>query len=391
MQQKKKSYFDVSLLITIIFIMILSLIAISGALEIKPDAPNYFKQQIVWFILGSIVMIAVFIFDFEQIEKLTPYIYGFGIILLIILLIIPMIAPDSDFVPDINGARSWFVFPGGSIQPSEFMKIFLVLMLAFITSKHRKNYTMGKISNDLIYLIKVAVIAGLPIILTNEQNDFGTSLVMIVITLSIIFISGINWMIIIVLICIVLLMISSLVLIFIYKTEWLLYFIDPFQLDRIYAWLKPFHYGSDISFQLQQSILAVGSGTSVGNDINVYIPEAHSDFIFSMIGEDYGFLGASLIVCLYFILIYRILVIGIRQINENIFEVFICAGIIGMLMFHVFQNIGMVIGLIPITGIPLPLLSYGGSSVLATMLGLGLVLNISFQKKHYMFTSDDDY
>ncbi|MGD6816430.1 FtsW/RodA/SpoVE family cell cycle protein [Metabacillus sp. 84] len=386
LQRFKESFFDNHLLLVLMLIMCSSFVAIYSAQNHGQYTENFLMKQMLWFAVGAIIMAIVLAFDFEQIERLTPFLYGFGILLLVLLLL----APESIAKP-VNGAKAWFQFPGiGSIQPSEYMKIFLILMLSYMTKKHSETYGMGRISDDLKYLVKAGLLSGMPIVLILLQNDFGTSLVILVITGTVIFVSGINWRIIGVVITAVVSTVAALVILFIYKIEWLLLIAGKYQIDRIYAWLDPERYGSGISYQLKQSITAIGSGTISGKgfgNAEVYIPEAHSDFIFTMIGEEFGFFGACVIVCLYFILIYRIVIIGFGQMR-NMFELFICVGMIGLFMFHVFQNIGMVIGLLPITGIPLPLMSYGGSSVLATMFGLGLVLNVSFHKRHSMFSGD---
>ncbi|WP_347880510.1 FtsW/RodA/SpoVE family cell cycle protein [Metabacillus flavus] len=387
LQRFKESFFDSNLVMVLILIMCSSCIAIYSAQSHGQYDENFLFKQILWFVIGAIIISGVLTFDFEQIERLTPFLYGFGLLLLVLILVAP-----SSLVPEINGAKAWFKFPGvGSVQPSEYMKIFIILMLSYITKKHSDSHEMGDIYSDLKYLLKVGITSGVPILLILKQNDFGTSLVILVITATVIFVSGISWKIISVIVGFAVTAVSTLVILFLYKMDWLLLFVDQYQVNRIYAWLDPAKYGSDISYQLKQSITAIGSGMISGKGIGggeVYIPEAHSDFIFTMIGEEFGFVGACIVVCLYFILIYRIVIIGFNQM-KNMFELYICVGMIGLIMFHVFQNIGMVIGLLPITGIPLPLLSYGGSSVLATMFGLGLILNISYQQKRSMFSGDN--
>jgi rod shape determining protein RodA len=387
LNQLKESYFDFNLVFVIFLIMLSSLLTINSA-DTQQYDDNFLLKQALWFSLSIVLVVITFSFDFDQIKSLTIYIYGFGIILLVTLL-----ASPASIAPEINGAKSWFVLPGiGSIQPSEYMKIFIILMLSKVTETHSEKYTMGNIRSDFFYLFKVSLISGLPMFLVLLQNDFGSTLVIFVLSCFIIFVSGVNWKIIVTILSLVLIAVSSLVLTFLYKTSWLLFIMDDYQLNRIYAWLDPFKYGSDISYQLKQSILAIGSGGTGGKgygDGVVYIPEAHSDFIFSIVGEEFGFIGSSFIICLYFIIIYRIVTLGVSQ-KKHPFQLFICVGMTGLLTFHVFQNIGMVIGLLPITGIPLPLMSYGGSSVLATMFGLGIILNISLKKKKFMFSDEEN-
>lgn len=212
---------------------------------------------------------------------------------------------------------------------------------------------------------------------------------MFVIAIGIATVSGINWRIITSFASLGIAIILSLVFTYMYDPNILLKFLDQYQLNRIHSWLDPFGNAQGIGYQLKQSILAIGSGMTYGKGYsqgNVYIPEAHTDFIFAIIAEEFGFIGASILISLYFLVLYRTIVIAL---HSNFFESLICSGVTAFLTFHVFQNIGMVIGLLPITGIPLPLMSYGGSSVMATMMGLSLVLNISLKKKNYMFSEDN--
>ena len=165
--------------------------------------------------------------------------------------------------------------------------------------------------------------------------------------------------------------------------------VKQYQLGRIYSWLYPYEYSSSTGYQLTKSLLAIGSGETTGKGIGnraVYLPESHSDFIFSVIGEEFGFIGTSIVVSLFFLLIYHIMRIAMG--TKNQFYTYICVGIISMITFHVFQNIGMTIGLLPITGIPLPFLSYGGSSLLGNMLGMGIMFSIGYHYKKYMFSTD---
>ncbi len=381
MSSKKSNYFDVSLVFFLFLLMICSCVTIFSAQKYAQYDDNFFLKQIIWFVLGIIIASCIFIFDFEQISKVTPYLYGFGLLLLIGILIAP-----STLVPEINGAKSWYVVPGiGSIQPSEYMKIFLIMMLANVTSKH---YERG--DGDFILLLKIAAVSLPPVLLILLQNDFGSSLVMVVITIAVIFLSGINWRYILVIFILILTTVGCLVATFIYNPDFLLNIFGEYQLNRIYSWLDPFEHGEGIGFQLKQSLLAIGSGMIDGKGLqqsNVYTPEAHSDFIFTIVAEEFGFIGASVVISLYFLIIYRMLGIAM-YVRNTLYEFYICIGMVALFTFHTFQNIGMVTGLIPITGIPLLLMSYGGSSVMASMLGMGLVLNVSLKKRDFMFSSD---
>lgn len=383
---QKYKYFDFSLVFFLFLLMICSCVTIFSAQKYAQYDENFFVKQMIWFSLGIVAAMVVFLFDFEQISAVTPYFYGVGIMLLIGVLI----APES-IAPYRNGAKSWFIVPGlGSLQPSEYMKIFLIMMLAYITNKHFEKQNREQIKQDLVLLLKIAAASLVPIVLILLQNDFGSSLVMVVITLAVIFLSGINWRIILAILFLIIGTIAALVMIFIHNADLLLNIFGTYQLNRIYSWLDPFEHGEGIGYQLKQSLLAIGSGMIDGkgfHNSDVYIPEAHSDFIFTIVAEEFGFLGASFVVSLYFLIIYRMLGIALNA-RSSLFEFYICIGMVALFTFHSFQNIGMVSGLVPITGIPLLLMSYGGSSVIASMIGIGLVLNSSLKKREYMFSND---
>ncbi len=384
---QKYRYFDASLVFFLFLLMISSCVSIFSAQKYAQYDENFMVKQIIWFILGILVASVIFLFDFEQISKITPFFYGLGIALLIGILV----APES-IAPYRNGAKSWFIVPGlGSIQPSEYMKIFLIMMLANITKNHYEKTPMHSIKQDLLLLAKIAAVSLTPIILVLLQNDFGSSLVMLVITIAITFLSGVNWRIMAILIVLMLTAVGTLIFIFIYNSDLLLTIFGTYQLNRIYSWLDPFQHAEGIGYQLKQSLLAIGSGMVDGkgfHNSDVYTPEAHSDFIFTIVAEEFGFIGASFVVILYFLMIYRMLGVGM-YVRNNLFEFYICIGMVALFTFHSVQNIGMVSGLLPITGIPLLLMSYGGSSVLASMIGIGLVLNISLKKRDYLFSKDD--
>jgi len=383
----RKNYFDTSLLFIIFLFMIISCFSIYSSEKYLPNPDNYAFKQVRWYFIGIILSACVYVLDFEQIKKISLFSYISGILILITL----HFSPES-IAREIKGAKSWFSVPGfGSIQPSEFMKIFLIIFLAKIIVDHNKKYLDRSLKTDFRLIFKVFSATAIPLGLILLQPDAGTGMVIIVILIGMLFLSGISWKIVGLLGVMGSSVLGVLVLIYTKAPDLLLIFLDNYQLDRIHSWLDPFQYKGDIGYQLSQSILAIGSGTMYGKGYysgQVYIPEAHSDFIFTTIGEEYGFLGGSVVITLYFILIYRI--VAIALLNKGSYENLIAAGVVAMLTFHIFENIGMVMGLVPITGIPLPLLSYGGSSILGTLIALSLILNISAKTKKYMFEQDSN-
>jgi rod shape determining protein RodA len=381
--------FNIGLIFVLLFMGLVSCLAIYSAQTTGQYDDNFLMKQIVWYIVGSCIIIVVMRFDPEQFYRLSWYAYGFGIFLLTLL----MIAPSS-IAPVKNGAKSWFIVPGlGSLQPSEFVKVFLILALARTVVRHDEKFTEKTIQTDFWLLIKIGLVTSGPLLLVMMQPDLGTSLVLLSIMLGIIFVSGITWRILLPLFGVF----TSLVGVIFYLVLWhpdileKYLNVQPYQFGRIYSWLDPYNYQSTSGYQLIRSLLAIGSGETIGKGYNnreVYLPESHTDFIFSVIGEEFGFIGASIVVGLFFMLIYFVTKVGLESVNP--YESYICSGVIAMITFHVFQNIGMSIGLLPITGIPLPFISYGGSSLMGNMLAMGLIFSVQYHNKRYMFSSRNE-
>lgn len=386
MDKSQRNYFDYTLLLLIFIFMIVGCIAIYSAQKYSPYGVNFVLLQARWYVIGLGASAFVYFFDFDQIKRISPYAYFFGVLVLIALFLSP-----ETIAPKTKGAKAWFEIPKiGSLQPSEFMKLFLIIFLARVISNHNEVHLERTLQTDLKLLGKISVVAALPLAFILIQPDAGTAMAVAAIVIGMTFISGINWRIVAVLGGFAAFILGSLVFIYLKAPDLLLLVLDQYQLNRIHTWLDPFEDMQNTSYQLAYSILAIGSGMMYGKGFNasqVNVPEAHSDFIFTIIGEEFGFFGSSLVISLYFILIYRIIVIALR--NKGPYESLIATGVISVLTFHIFENIGMVIGLVPITGIPLPLISYGGSSLMGTLLSLSLVLNISAKTKKYMFSEDD--
>ncbi len=349
---------------------------------------NFLLKQIIWYGIGIGIIVAVITLDSDQLKKLSWYAYGFGVFLLAFLIIAP-----SSIAPVINGAKSWYKVPFmGSLQPAELTKVFIILALARAIGDHHEKYRIKTIQTDFILLGKIVLITMVPLLLVMQQPDLGTSLVMIAIMIGMIFISGVSWKILLPIFSSGITLIGVIFYLVLWKPEILEKYlgVKEYQFGRIYSWIDPYNYQSSTGFQLTRSLLAIGSGETTGKGYGtreVYLPESHTDFIFSIVGEEFGFVGASVIISLFFLLIYHITKVGMETKNE--FYTYICVGIISMITFHVFQNIGMTIGLLPITGIPLPFISYGGSSIMGNFLAISLIFSIRYHHKKYMFSSDD--
>jgi rod shape determining protein RodA len=222
------------------------------------------------------------------------------------------------------------------------------------------------------------------------KQDLGTALVFLAIMLGMIFISGISWKLLAPLFSAGIALVGTIFYFVLWKPDLLEKYlgVGEYQLRRIYSWLDPYSYQGSDAYQLTKSLLAIGSGQTGGKGFGnreVYLPESQTDFIFSVVGEEYGFIGASVLISLFFLLVYHITKVGME--TKNNFYTYICVGVISMITFHVFQNIGMTIGVLPITGIPLPFISYGGSALMGNMFGLGLIFSIRYHYKKYMFST----
>ncbi|WKA51550.1 FtsW/RodA/SpoVE family cell cycle protein [Planococcus liqunii] len=368
-----------------------SLIAISSAQTSGQYLTNFVPRQALFYFI-SICMIAVLMyFDPEQYKKMAYYLYGLGIFLLIVL----MVSPDGpgQIAEPVNGAKAWFHTPFVNIQPAEFMKTFYILALAKMISSHHEKNPLKTMKTDLILLGKILFCLMIPLGFILLQPDLGTALVFIAITLALTIVSGITWKIIAPSFGGVAIIGALLLWMTLYMQDFLssAFGLKPYMFERIYTWLDPYSYAESGGYNLIAAMNAIGSGEVFGKGYQgrqVYVPENHTDFIFTVISEDFGFVGASAVIILFFMLIYHLTRITLQF--KDTFSTYVCAGIIAMITFHVFQNIGMTIQLLPITGIPLPFISYGGSSLIGNMLAVGIVFSMKFHHRNYMFGNDKE-
>lgn len=386
--KKPTEKFDWTLSLILFLLFLVSCLSIYSAQTTGQYNDNYFVRQIFWYVVGIIIVAIVMFFDSDQFKKLSWYLYGFGIFLLFALII----APES-IAPERNGAHSWFQIPGlGTIQPSEFMKAFLILSLSKVITSHHEKYIKKTFQSDFLLFTKMSLTTALPLALIMKQPDLGTSLVIVAIFTGLIFVSGITWKIILTIYGLGSLLGATIIYYVVWAPEVLVKYLNvqTYQFNRIYSWIDPDNYQAGSGYHLYNSLRAIGSGLLTGKGFGerqVYIPESHTDFIFSVIGEEYGFVGASIVIGLFFILIYHLTKTALD--TKDPFNTYICAGVISMITFHVFQNVGMTIQVLPITGIPLPFVSYGGSSLMGNMFAMGLIFSIHYHKKTYMFGSEE--
>ena len=314
-------------------------------------------------VIGCALMLVTCFFDYEQLKSLIKPIYIFAVAILILVLLIGIGTNEW-------GAKSWIRFGPVGIQPSEIAKVCFVITFSYHLSKVHDDINKPLVILGL--LLHLGVLLGLIAL----QPDFGSAMVFVFIFICLMFTAKISYKYIIPAGVIVG---ASLPLI--YK-----YVLKDYQQGRILAFFNPERDASGSGFHVIQSKIAVGSGQLWGkgymqgiqNQMG-YLPEKHTDFIFSVICEELGFIGALLVVGALFFLIYKCF--KTAQKADNAFGRYICAGVGAMMLFHVFENVGMCIGLMPVTGIPLPFLSYGGTSLVVNMVAIGLVLSVSYHNK----------
>lgn len=389
-EQKSADRFDWPLAFLLLMFGGISLVAISSAQTTGQYGINFIPSQIQWYVVGSIIIAITMYFEPEQYKKAAWLIYGAGVFALFVLFILP---ESMELVARRNGAKSWFHLPGvGSIQPAEFMKTFFIIGLARVITKHHEKFTDKTLQTDFMLLLKIGVVLIVPLFFIMTQTDLGTALVFLAITAALTIVAGITWKILLPIFLGTASIGGTMLLMALYAQDFLKSLgFKEYQFQRIYSWLDPYSYSSNEGLHLITSLNAIGSGEIFGKgfkDREVYVPESHTDFIFSVIGEEWGFVGASLVICLYFFLIYHLTKIALEL--KDPFSTYIAAGIIAMITFHVFENIGMTIQLLPITGIPLPFISYGGSSLMGNMLAIGLIFSMKFHHRTYMFNSNDE-
>ncbi|SFA82718.1 cell division protein FtsW, lipid II flippase [Lentibacillus halodurans] len=379
-------YTLLSILILLGLVSIFTLNIIEPSLPAKYEESNFWLRQGMWYIAGGMVVAAVMLIDYDRFHQITWFLYGIGVLSLFML----FVGFPPGIVTEANGAVSWFQFPViGTIQPGEFIKVILVLTLAHVIVRHNAKYMNKTIKSDLGLLVKIVFLSLPPMFFLITQPDLGGFLVLAAITGSMILVSGIRWRILFSIFFIVVDIALIVVAVWYFFPDHLTAFLDNSGLDhvagRFTGWLNP-DENPDAGYQLITAMLAVGSGQLFGkgvSDMEVYIPERHTDMIFTAIAEQFGFIGSSIVVTLFFLLIYRLIHIAIQS-NDD-YGSYLVTGMIGMFAYQIFQNIGMSIQLLPITGLPLPFLSYGGSSTLTYMLAIGIVLNVHSRTKEYMF------
>jgi len=356
-------------------------------IAVSHDYPNnvlpILGQQIAWIALGLVIGFVVMFFNTEFLWKVTPYLYVLGLA----LMVLPLVFYNPSLVAS-TGAKNWVSIGGTTLfQPSEFMKISYILILARVIVQFTQKHKEWRRTIPLDFLLIIWMIGfTIPVlVLLALQSDLGTALVFVAIFAGMVLLSGVSWKIIIPVFVTGVTAVGGFLAIFISKDgRAFLHQIGmpTYQINRILAWLNPFDFAQTTTYQQAQGQIAIGSGGLFGQGFNVsnlLIPVRESDMIFTVIAEDFGFVGGLVLLLLYMFLVYKMLRITLKSNNQ--FYTYISTGFIMMLVFHIFENIGAVTGILPLTGIPLPFISQGGSAIVSNLIGIGLLLSMSHQNR----------
>jgi rod shape determining protein RodA len=283
--------------------------------------------------------------------------------------VLVLLAVKSPLGSTSKGAQAWFDVGPFQLQPSEFAKLVLIVTIAAYVAAHRGELDLRRLGIAL-------AIAALPMGLIYLQPDLGTALVFVAVLMGMLLVGGARPRHLVALTLVGVVAVVAVINLGVLK---------QYQLDRLGAFIKPDADTQRSAYNLNQSKIAIGSGGLAGKGLGKgpqtnlsYVPEQHTDFIFTVVGEELGFFGSSLLLVLFGIVVWRTW--RAAALSKDLFGTLVCVGVLSMLVFQVFENAGMTMGIMPITGIPLPLFSYGGSSVIATFIGVGLVLNVHMRR-----------
>jgi rod shape determining protein RodA len=359
---------DPLLLLGAVGLIVCSLVTLKGATRhANPGHPLFYvERQAIFAGVGLLLALVLSRVDYS---RLREYKYGlFALMIGINLVVYGM--------PPIQGARRWIPLPLLQFQSSEFGKLLIIVALAaFAVDRSRRLHERRTTA-------RIMLLALLPALIVIPQPDLGTGMVYVAVGFSVLFFAGTSWK---QLTGLVAMFIAAIAIVLAGAPALGVHLLKPYQQERLTGFLNPSHDPSNQTYNITESLIAIGSGQKTGRGANAtqtklnFLPANDTDFVFAAVGETYGFVGAAIVLSLYALLIWRIL--RILTMSKNLFGTLIAGGILAMLMFQVFVNVGMTIGIMPITGVPLPLMSYGGSSVIVTFLAIGLLQSIYIQAR----------
>ena len=374
MNNTSKFKVELSIIIPVLIFFIISTISIYSTKRLLSiEYSNLWIKQIIWYIIGFLLAFSTMSFGNKFFYNNAYIFYIIGIILLALVL---------PFGITVNNATCWFKIPFiGTIQPSEFMKIFLIITLSRMITDFNDSYKSPDIMDELKFILKILLIVFIPSILTFIEPDTGAVIMYLIITIIMLFIGGLRkrWFVIAFLLLLILL--GGFLYLYFYQQDLFLKLFGSsffYRLDRITNW------SNASGMQLENSLIAIGSSGATGHGINhtpIYFPEMQTDFIFAVFASNTGLIGS--IILIITMVFFDLTIISYHNKTYTESDKYAISGIIGVLIFQQIYNISMTIGLLPIMGITLPFISYGGSSLLSYMLLLGMIFNISNESLRY--------
>ncbi|WP_346663532.1 FtsW/RodA/SpoVE family cell cycle protein [uncultured Merdimonas sp.] len=353
-------------------ILVLAL-SVLGVFVIGSAEPDNQSRQIIGLVFGLCVMVFISLIDYVWLMDFYWLIYGFVVLILAAVLVIGT---------EVNGATRWINLGFTQFQPSELAKILLILFFAKFITEHEDDI------NDKFTLLKYAVLCAIPLALIIAEPNLSTTICTALVLCLLIYIGGLSYKF-IGTVLVILIPVAVIFLSIVVQPDQP--FLKDYQQERILAFLEPEKYASDGAYQQRNSVMAIGSGQLTGKGLNNnttesvkngdFILEPGTDFIFAIVGEELGFVGSCIIIALLLLIVIQCILIGTR--SHNLSGRIICCGVGGLIGIQSFINIGVATQLIPNTGVPLPFVSYGLTSLVSLYIGIGLVLNVGLQPKKY--------
>jgi len=361
------SDYKFNLIITVLALSIIGVLVVGSAKEV------YQNKQIFGVIIGLIAMVVVSLIDYVWVLEFYWLIYAFAVFILGLVLVIGT---------EVNGATRWINLGFTTFQPSELAKILLILFFSKFLMQHKEDL------NDKFTIIKYAILCAIPLVLILVEPNLSTTICTTLVLCLLIYMAGLSYRFIVTVLLILIPVAAIFIGIVIQPDQKL---IHEYQQKRILAFLNPEEYASDEAFQQNNSVMAIGSGqlNGKGLDNNTttsvkngnFISEPQTDFIFAIVGEELGFIGGCIIIALLLLIVIQCILVGVRA--QNLSGRLICCGMGGLIGFQSFINIGVATKLLPNTGVPLPFVSYGLTSLVSLYIGIGFVLNVGLQPKKY--------
>lgn len=357
------------------FNLIISVLALSiiGVLVVGSAKEIYQNKQILGVIIGLIAMVVVSLIDYIWVLEFYWLIYAFSVFILGLVLVIGT---------EVNGATRWINLGFTTFQPSELAKILLILFFSKFLMLHKEDL------NDKLTIIKFAILCAIPLVLILAEPNLSTTICTTLVLCLLIFMAGLSYRFIVTVLLILIPVAAIFIGIVIQPDQKLLH---EYQQKRILAFINPEEYASDEAFQQNNSVMAIGSGQLDGKGLDNntttsvkngnFISEPQTDFIFAIVGEELGFIGGCIVIALLLLIVIQCILVGVRA--PNLAGRLICCGVGGLIGFQSFINIGVATKLLPNTGVPLPFVSYGLTSLVSLYIGIGFVLNVGLQQKKY--------